>query len=74
MEDWMAFIDTVSPAICYNSGIDGRILQMWGLLRSGVVYFTRYQPGQHDSERWTAEQRALLTYRTIPKGRPTGRT
>jgi hypothetical protein len=65
MKDWMTLIDTVSPAVCYDSGIHPRILRMWSYLRRGCQYFMRYQPGQHSRKHWEKAQRDLLTYAAL---------
>jgi len=56
MEDKLNWTDTVSVYALKDAVVDERILAMWGHLRAAVVYFMRYQPGQHTEENIDAAQ------------------
>lgn len=69
MEDWMAFADTFSPFLLHSlpwkaadEPVKKVFIELWGLLRDGVLYFMRYEEGQHTEERIMAAQKSLLQY------------
>lgn len=65
MEDRLIWADTVSSYVLHDSGIDRRILEMWGHLRKATVYFMRYQPGQHREDYIEEAQRELFQYAAL---------
>lgn len=54
MEDWKAWVTTTSFLALHSAGVQEEILEMWGYLRSAIVYNTQYLHGQHQ-ERYIAE-------------------
>lgn len=65
MEDKMTWADTVAAYALHESGIDARILEMWGHLRSATVYFMRHQFGQHQEKYIDAAQQELFRYSAL---------
>lgn len=62
MEDKLTWTDTVSAYALHEAGIHPLIMRIWGHLRTAVVYFMRYQPGQHTDHHINAAQDELLAY------------
>lgn len=62
MEDRLVWADTVASHVLLESGIDERILEMWGHLKKAAVYFLRYQPGQHQEHYIDEAQEELFQY------------
>lgn len=50
MEDKLIWTDTVTNYVLHGIGLDERILTMWGHLKSAVLYYLRFQTGQHTAE------------------------
>ena len=62
MEDKLTWTDTVSVCALKDANVHPKLLEMWGHLRTAVVYFMRYQEGQHSDELINEAQDALLKY------------
>lgn len=72
MEEWLAFTETFSLFLLHDlpwkpeeQGIKDIFEQQWTLLRSSVLYFMKYQEGQHTEARIAQAQRDLLEYGRI---------
>lgn len=69
MEDWLAFTETFSNSVLCDlpwkdSEIDMQNLfeKQWTLLRQSVLYYLKYQEGQHTEERILQAQKDMLEY------------
>lgn len=70
MEDWMAFVETFSLFLLHDlpwdDDEDGEVREvfedLWGKLRIGVLYFMRFEEGQHTAGRILEAQKSLLNY------------
>lgn len=69
MEEWLAFTETFSLYLLHELDWRGEDLEvksvfeeMWGLLRTGVLYFLRYEEKQHTERRIVEAQQCLLQY------------
>lgn len=69
MEDWMAFTETFSLFLLHDllwseedEGVRVVFEEMWGKLRTAVLYFMRFDEGQHTTDQIVAAQKALLEY------------
>ena len=71
MEEWLDFADAFSPHLLRglpwgNTPDEVRVRtvfeESWALLRQGVLYFMRFQEGQHTDEQITDAQKCLLQY------------
>lgn len=65
MSDWVTWSEVVAPYVLHDSGVDQRILDMWHELRTGLLYFLRYHPGQHSDAAIDAAQNHLLRYAAL---------
>ena len=68
----MAFTETFSLYLLHDlpwqegeEDIKDMFEKQWALLREGVLYFMRFEEGQHTSERILAAQKALVDYGKI---------
>lgn len=69
MEEWLAFTETFSLFLLHDlpwkakeSRLQKLFEEQWTLLRSSVLYFMKYQEGQHTKERILTAQKDLLKY------------
>lgn len=71
MEEWLDFADAFSPHVLHDlpwgdSPDEQRVREvfetMWASLRFAVLYFMKFNEGQHTSERILEAQEALLEY------------
>jgi hypothetical protein len=62
MEDRLTWTDTVSAFALHDAGVHPTILKMWGHLRASIVFFMRYQHGQHSEEHIQSARDELLAY------------
>jgi len=65
----MAFVETFSLYLLHDlpwKAADAEVKkifeELWGLLRDGVLYFMRYEDGQHTWDRILDAQKSLLQY------------
>lgn len=65
MEDRLTWADTVAAYALYEAGVDDRIMEMWGCLKTATVYFMRYQEGKHKEEYIKEAQDALFKYSVL---------
>lgn len=65
MSDWATWSEVVAPYVLLDSGVDERIMDMWHELRTGLLYFLRYQPGQHTEAAIDDAQNHLLRYAAL---------
>ena len=68
----MSFVETFSLFILHNlpwreedHEIKDVFVRMWTLLRSGVLYFMRFEEGQHTADRVLEAQQSLLKYAAL---------
>ena len=69
MEDWMAFAETFSLFLLHDlpwTDEDDEIREvfedMWSNLRGALLYFMRYEEGQHTLPRILDAQKQLMAY------------
>jgi hypothetical protein len=62
MDDKLVWTDTVSAFALQGVEMPEVLLRMWGHLRAAVLYFLRYQQGQHNAEAIDNAQDELLRY------------
>jgi hypothetical protein len=62
MDDKMVWTDTVSAFALHDVEMPEVLQRMWGHLRSSVLYFLRYQQGQHTQAHIERAQDELLRY------------
>ena len=62
MEDRLAWTDTVSVYALHEAGVPDRIMEMWGHLRTAVIYFLRYTENQHSEADIDAAQNEIFKY------------
>lgn len=72
MEDWLAFTETFSLFLLHDldwedDEADVKLVfeDMWTRLRQGVLYFLRFEEGQHTSDRILEAQNCFLEYGKI---------
>jgi hypothetical protein len=62
MDDKLAWTDTVSAFVLHDVGMPEVLLHMWGHPHAVVLYFQRYQQGQHSHDHVDRAQKELLQY------------
>jgi hypothetical protein len=62
MDDKLVWTDTVSAFALHDVEMPEVLLRMWGHLRAAVLYFLRYQQGQHSQDHVDRAQNELLRY------------
>lgn len=70
MEDWMAFAETFSLFLLHDlpwtDDDDPEVREvfeeLWRDLRHGIMYFMRFDEGQHNQERILQAQKSLINY------------
>lgn len=65
MEDRLVWADTVAAYALHEAGVDDRIMEMWGCLKTATVYFMRYMEGQHHPTYIHEAQTALFKYTVL---------
>jgi len=68
----MSFVETFSLFILHDlpwraedQEIKEVFVRMWTLLRTGVLYFMRFEEGQHTDDRILKAQKSLLDYAAL---------